>query len=255
MNTKLRSYLLVSILMLCTISSSLSAINPRRVAEDGRIKFVKYNPDNVVRLTTQPGRVTVVELASDEQVLSKAYGKKDDWAIVSKANTVQLGPKSLNGNTNLVIQTNKRLYFIDLIVTKNSGTYKVKYLYDAPLLKNDYLKYGERSWVKKQPNYCYYGFGDKELKPVIMYDDGVFTYFKFANHLNLPTIYSLSPDSSEAVVASHIDNNGWVVVHELSKRFNIRLGKKVLGIVNKGPLRNNFSNFDATDGSFRKIKK
>ena len=254
MNTKLRSYLLVSILMLCTISSSLSAINPRRVAEDGRIKFVKYNPDNVVRLTTQPGRVTVVELASDEQVLSKAYGKKDDWAIVSKANTVQLGPKSLNGNTNLVIQTNKRLYFIDLIVTKNSGTYKVKYLYDAPLSKNDYLKYGERSWVKKQPNYCYYGFGDKELKPVIMYDDGVFTYFRFTNHLNLPTIYSIGSDGSEAIVASHVDN-GWVIVHEISKRFNIRLGKKVLGIVNKGPLRNNFSNFDTTDSSFRKIKK
>lgn len=249
----MKSKLLASILMLCTISLSFPAINPYRVAEDARIKFVKYNPNNVVRLTTQPGRVTVIELANDEQVLSKAYGVKDKWAIVSRGNTIQLGPKTSAANTNLVIRTDKRLYFLDLIVTKSSGTYRVKYLYDAPPL-NNYFKYSERTLVKKPPNYCYYGFGDKELKPIVVYDDGVFTYFRFTNHLNLPTIYSIGSDGSEAIVASHVDN-GWVIVHEISKRFNIRLGKKVLGIVNKGPLRNNFSNFDATDGSFRKIKK
>ncbi|WP_310729967.1 TrbG/VirB9 family P-type conjugative transfer protein, partial [Burkholderia multivorans] len=90
------------------------------------MKFVKYNPDNVVRLTTEPGRVTVIEIDKNENVVSKTYGSKEKWAIVSKDNTVQLGPKAQSGNTNLVIKTDKRLYFLDLIVTKNRGTYRVK---------------------------------------------------------------------------------------------------------------------------------
>ena len=53
-------------LFLATLATSISvnaAINPTPRHEDNRIKYVRYDPNNVTRVTTQPGRVTVIELS------------------------------------------------------------------------------------------------------------------------------------------------------------------------------------------------
>lgn len=247
-------------LFLATLATSISvnaAINPTPRHEDNRIKYVRYDPNNVTRVTTQPGRVTVIEFSPDEEIVNKTYGMKSNWAVAKIGNTLQLGPKEGSGNTNLVVQTTKRTYFLDLIITKSNPTYLVKYTY-RPFEQNANWEKAIRGWtpkVKLPPNNCYYGFGNRELTPLFVYDYGVFTYFRFNNHLPTPTIYSVSPIGSESITASHMLENGTIVVHELSRRFNIRLGDQVLGIINKGPLRNSYTQFKTTDRSWRDLRK
>lgn len=258
----MKKYFFLAVLTL-SISAN-AAINPASYYKDRRIKYVHYDPNNVTTVTTEPGRVTVIEFDPGEKIISNTYGNKSSWAVVRIGNTLQLGPKEYNdktkknsGNTNLVVKTDKRIYFLDLIITKHSPTYLVRYIYQSDTRNtkstNSY-SYNAPS-VKLPLNYCYYGFGDRELKPLFVYDDGVFTYFKFSNHLPVPTIYSVSEIGSESITASHIKDDGTIVVHELSKRFNIRLGNKVLGIINKGPLRNAYTQFRTTDRSLRNLKK
>ena len=258
----MKKYFFLAVLTL-SISAN-AAINPVPHYKDRRIKYVHYDPNNVTIVTTEPGRVTVIEFDPGEKIISNTYGNKSSWAVVRIGNTLQLGPKEYNdktkknsGNTNLVVKTDKRIYFLDLIITKHSPTYLVKYIYKASSNTQNTKNANSRKAppVKLSLNYCYYGFGDRELKPLFVYDDGIFTYFKFNNHLPRPTIYSISAIGSEAITASHTEDNGTIVVHELSKRFNIRLGNKVLGIINKGPLRSAYTQFRTTDRSLRNLKK
>lgn len=214
--------------------------------KDRRIKTVVYDPNDVVRLTVQTGRGVVIEFDPSEEILFVNNGHAESWEVAKKKNMLYLGSKSYGASTNLIVQTSKRQYFIDLIMVKKNGSYKLKYTYNGarPIF-----------WPKnKKHNYAYYGFGDKELKPALAYDDGYFTYFVFPSNLDQPTIYKITPDGSEAIVDFHLDGNT-TIVHETSQRFNIRLGKKVLGIINKGRIRSEYNSSRTSNNIPRKIRR
>ncbi|WP_233860030.1 TrbG/VirB9 family P-type conjugative transfer protein [Paraburkholderia sp. HD33-4] len=73
--------------------------------------------------------------------------------------------------------------------------------------------------------------GDRVLAPILLWDDGRFTYFKYSTTRDLPTIFAKLPDGSEATANYHMEGDT-VVVHEVSKAFVIRYGQSVLGIRN-----------------------
>lgn len=75
--------------------------------------------------------------------------------------------------------------------------------------------------------------GDRALAPTALWDDGRFTYFKYATARDLPTIFTKLPDGGEATANFHMEGDT-VVVHEVSKSFVIRYGQSVLGIRNDG---------------------
>ncbi|MCV2508822.1 MAG: TrbG/VirB9 family P-type conjugative transfer protein [Neisseriaceae bacterium] len=226
---------------------SISAVKPIPL-KDGRIKSVLYDPNDVVQFTVQPGRGAVIEFDPKEEIIFVNNGHAEAWEIGKKNNMLYIGAKGFSGNTNLIVQTDKRQYFIDLIVVKKNGSYKLKYTYDS----NPNQFYAGTK--PKKLNYYYYGYGDGVLTPLFVYDDGYFTYFKFRNSLDTPVIYKMTPDGSEALLDSHIEGDR-VVIHETAKEFRIRLGKKVLGVVNKGPLNEQYNRSRTSSGQIRKVKK
>lgn len=88
--------------------------------------------------------------------------------------------------------------------------------------------------------------GDRALAPTLLWDDGRFTYFKYATARDLPTIFTKLPDGSEATVNFHMEGDT-IVVHEVSSQFVIRYGASVLGIRNDGYLPD--GRYDATGSS------
>ncbi|MCV2502473.1 MAG: TrbG/VirB9 family P-type conjugative transfer protein [Neisseriaceae bacterium] len=219
------------------------------VYSSGRIKTEVYSPNKIVRLVVQVGRPVVIIFGEDENITFTTIGNTSEWDIKGRNNVLHLGAKSLEANSNLIVETDKRIYHIDLMVSERSGYFQLTYKYPLPENPHQYSIPN-----KKYPkNYLYYGFGDKEIKPELIYDDGFKTYLKFNSNLDLPTIYKVTPDGTEALIASHIEK-GMVVIHEVAKRFNIRLGKKVLGIINGGKLRDTYSENHTTDDYYRVIK-
>lgn len=73
--------------------------------------------------------------------------------------------------------------------------------------------------------------GAQDIAPSLVFDDGRFTYFRFANNREIPTIFFISPTGEEARINFDMDGD-LAVVQRLGRRFVLRLGKAVVGVWN-----------------------
>jgi type IV secretion system protein VirB9 len=74
--------------------------------------------------------------------------------------------------------------------------------------------------------------GADEIAPSLVFDDGRFTYFRFAANREVPTIFYISPTGEESRINFHMDGD-LAVVQRLGRRFVLRLGKAVVGVWNE----------------------
>ena len=81
-------------------------------------------------------------------------------------------------------------------------------------------------------NYQYVKWGDMDLSPSYVWDDGRFTCLKFNDVVELPLLYQVLSDGSEALIQYRMEKNV-MVVHGISKEFRLRLGDLVLGLQTK----------------------
>lgn len=202
------------------------------------------------------GNAVLVQLEDDERLngdetAALGMGDASAWKLSVKGNNIIFKPAAASPDTNMIITTNKkRTYVFDLSTSASKGkkaqatTYVLRFIYP------DTAAYKARAEAEKQAraleqlrlagqgpnakhNYDYWGTGDKALAPTAAYDNGRFTYFSFDNGRELPLIYKVMDDGTEALLNSHVDGDT-VVVHETAKRYVLRLGKSVLGLENRG---------------------
>ncbi|MFC3873671.1 TrbG/VirB9 family P-type conjugative transfer protein [Neisseria musculi] len=226
-----------------------AAAVPKGTAYDRRIQYTDYNPDNVVVIRAQAGRAVLVQLAPDERLSGGsqglAAGNTGAWHLNVSGNNIFFKPKAASPQTNLLITTNKRTYAFDLqMAGKNRPpTYILRFRYPEDIRKrqdaaqrkrreaqalNDLYPDSSRGFR----NSDYWGFGAKSLRPSEMWDDGRFTYLRFNDGREMPTVFKVSDDGTESTVNSHVDKDT-LVVHATSALFYLRLGKKVLGVENR----------------------
>lgn len=225
--------LLIALLCCGTIFSgpAYAEATPKGSRLDHRIKTVAYSPDNVTRVNVAPGIATLIQFSSnefiDDVVGGVGLGDSAAWAVNVKNNNVWIKPIAEEPDTNLVIVTNKRTYQFSLVSVKNrnSAAWTVRFDYPESHQVTPYMKPCNGS-----TNYRYYARGDRAIAPVEVWDNGVFTCFRFTTGTDLPVIFKVLPDGSEGLVNSNVDRNGVVIVHEINKEFKLRLGDLVTGI-------------------------
>lgn len=235
---------------------SLAATIPTGVDKDGHIQTVMYSPNNVVHIRASVGKSVLVQLEEGERLNNDdtsvlGMGDADAWELSARGNNIIFKPAAEYPDTNMIITTNKkRTYVFDLSTSAPKGknaqatTYVLRFVYpDTAAYKAraeaqkharalERLKQAGRRPNAKH-NYDYWGTGDKALAPTAAYDNGRFTYFSFDNGRELPLIYKVMEDGTEALLNSHVDGDT-VVVHETAKQYMLRLGKSVLGLENRG---------------------
>lgn len=231
-----------------SLSVQAAAI-PKGTAYDKRIQYVNYNPDDVVVIRSKVGRAVLVQLAEDERLSGDskglAAGNTGAWALNVSGNNIFFKPKVASPQTNLLVTTNKRTYAFDLQMSgKNRPpTYILRFRYPDEISrqknKAERRRREARTLNNLHPdkshgfrNFDYWGFGSKALAPSEMWDDGRFTYLKFDDAREMPTVFKVSSDGSESTVNSHMANDT-LVIHGTSAFFHLRLGKKVLGVKNR----------------------
>lgn len=76
--------------------------------------------------------------------------------------------------------------------------------------------------------------GSEDIIPSLVFDDGRFTYFRFAANREVPTIFAISPQGEESRVNFHIDpvDSSLLAVQRMGRRFILRLGTSAAGIWN-----------------------
>jgi type IV secretion system protein VirB9 len=245
-------------LFLATLILSLNvnaAIIPKQQNADSRVTVIAYSPDDVITVRTQVGISTLIQLEADESFASgtsgMGIGDIQAWGINVKGNNIFLKPIAENADTNLIIVSNKgRTYSFDLI-TNLSPHYIVKLQYDKPKSAKDFLPripcsdgeiiFGYKKW------------GDNELAPSHMWDDGRFTCLKFTNVNELPVIYQIGADGTESVVNYSIKKDT-MIIHSISKEFRLRLGKQVLGLKSDNTISSGYNNKGSSVNATRELK-
>lgn len=247
------SFLMKTTAATISVAASFSAI------ADSRIRTETYNPNRVYPIYAEIGKASMVQLENDERMVGNngelvGIGHGEAWTHSARGNNLIFKPKLAEPVTNMIIVSNKRTYAFDLKMAnpKNPPTYILRFDYpDTRKAKQAEQREKQAAQRAKQDrafqtltdtgavhdvmssNQLYFGQGSKKLAPTSMWDNGRFTYLKFNNGRDMPTIYRVEADGSETLLNTHIEQDT-TVIHEVNEKIILRLGRAVLLIENRG---------------------
>jgi type IV secretion system protein VirB9 len=218
-------------------------------SDDSRVRQIVYAHDAVVRVQAQRGFATHIALDPHEQIQVVAPGDRDGWQVVANKgdHDVYLKPQLAAHDSNLEIRTDKRSYSFDLVVLPlkaKFGTgdemYRVTFVYPDEVkaqahAETDAQIVAQRLGQSPVARNARYSMQvtphSDDIAPTAAWDDGRFTYIRIPNNRRIPAIFRVAEDGTESVVDRHMEDDT-IVVHEVAKRFVLRLGNEVVGIWN-----------------------
>lgn len=262
MNPFRKSAPLLACLVASWLSSQASAENMGDSSHlDKRVQTAMYTPDNVFRLQAMVGRSSLIQFPANETVNDDTglitSGDPKAWTLgVNKAgNMVVIKPTTdQDPDTNLIINTNKHTYLLELKLVKKvtDMTYALRFV--IPILPKPPAQAVDTliNPCSGQENRSWQVRGSKDLSPSEVWDNGTFTCFRFATNKPRPVLYQVMPDGMETVVETRNVQNV-LVVHGVSSLFRFRLNGQVLEL--KTQLQPTAYNFKGTTtGEVRTVK-
>lgn len=219
---------------------------PAPGAADKRIRYVEYRPEEVVKIPGHFGYATHITFQDGEKVVNAVLGDTLAWEVAPVANHVFIKPKEPDGTTNLTVLTDKGRAYTFILATAPKAQkpssdnlhFRVIFQYPEDTKKRQPAKpIATASEVLARPsrtirNVAYMACGSEALTPDQAFDDGRFTYLRYAGARSVPAVFVVNADGTEALVDSHMEADT-IVVHRLAERFVFRAGKSVGCLVNK----------------------
>ena len=238
-------------LITCVLAALLSpharaAQEPVPSKADARVRFVDYDPNNVVTIYGKVGTATMILFEPDEQLIDMVGGNTEAWQAAStgRRNGVFFKPAVKAPTTNIQVVTDKRAYTFDmkLAPANESGYLTVRFRYPATE-RAAQARASERERIGKlldkggpirNRNYTVQGAG--ELAPVEAWDDGTVTYLRFPARTQLPAIYGSDDgdDSPRRIENLTVGADGIVAIHGVRPRLVLRSGSMVACVFNEG---------------------
>ncbi len=259
--------LAAGVLLGTALAAAQGAVLPRLSSEDPHIGYFTYQAGNVFVVDVERGVATRIVLDPTEAIVQAGTGfaadcKKNSlaWCIHADQGTNEIWIKPRQGATynNLEVQTTKRSYSFrfNVVPHKHSSVeqvmYRVVFQYPitVPPVPPRLLGQGPASAagraraglvkteldlrpVPKNTKYSMQAIdGGKLIEPSLAFDDGRFTYFRFPNNESIPAPFVIGPDGQEQTANFHMEKGGWMVIHQVARRFVLRMGKAVVGVWN-----------------------
>ncbi|WP_340267867.1 P-type conjugative transfer protein VirB9 [Sphingobium mellinum] len=234
---------------------------PRPVTADHRVREVNYSDQNVIAIWSAFRTATQIEFAQGEVIKFVAMGDTVSWEVAPAENSLFIKPRERAGGTNLIVVTEyagqKRNYTFALSAVANSrvaATYfKVRVRYpeqEAAALReaaarrqlaqvlaqqNGAIKAAlDLGVLEGTRNLNYTVQGASAIQPSEVTDNGQFTVLRFPNQREIPAIFTVNPDGSEATASFDVRDE-FVVIHGVFRELRLRRGKVVLCIYNDNP--------------------
>ncbi|SFI53447.1 TrbG/VirB9 family P-type conjugative transfer protein [Caulobacter sp. UNC279MFTsu5.1] len=208
----------------------------------------KFVPGGLYPVLAAPGRITAITLEPGETLSPTnpiAAGDTARWVIGDTASgegrvrrvQVLIKPTLGSLSTNLVINTSRRTYFLDVRASDRAYLTEVRWRYgDAvPLVAAPPAPLAPaRAEVSAGPprlNFAYRITGSRVLRPVRVYDDGVRTVLEFGPRIamaDLPPLYRLAANGKSGELVNYSVDGRTLRVDGLVERAELRLGRKGL---------------------------
>jgi len=219
-----------------------SAETPLAGRLDARVTRVVYQPENVVRVSATYGISTMIIFDEDETFETIAVGDTESWDVVptDKGNILFVKPKAKNVTTNLNVVTTKRLYYLELndyAPEDKRQVFGIRFVYPDRDLNRTLLKQAEARASypnitgidKANVNINYSFSGDPGLKPLMVFDDGKKTFFRFG--ATVPAIFAVNSDFTETLRNFRREAD-YLIVDGIATQYTLRDGKRWTCIFN-----------------------
>lgn len=230
------------ILSLISLSVAQAAETPSAGRLDARVTSVVYQPNNVVRVFATYGISTMIIFDEDEKFETIAVGDSDSWDVVptDKGNILFVKPKAKNAATNMNVVTTKRIYYLELTdfaPEDNKKVFGIRFVYPDKDLNASLRKEAEARAAfpniagidKANVNIDYSFSGDPGLKPLMIFDDGKKTFFKFGP--KVPAIFAVNADFTETLRNFRREGD-YIVVDGTATQYTLRDGNQWTCIFN-----------------------
>jgi type IV secretion system protein VirB9 len=197
---------------------------------DPRVTYASYQPGQVYNVYTALRTVTLVEVGDGERIQSIAIGDLESFKIdrLEGQNLFIIKPTASGVSTNLSVETNRNIYFLNLVSTsRRSPMYSVKFTVPgtkaaagtgAPALPSAPLKYTILK-KRKMPGFV----------PLEISDDGFKTTFRIPDDAPIPTIFRADDKGREYSVNAAVRGTR-ITVSTRSARWVLRFGDDYLCI-------------------------
>jgi type IV secretion system protein VirB9 len=242
---------------------------PQHGELDSRMRYVAYNPGQVVHLSTEIGATLVVGFSDKETVDAVAETDTVHLSAMPKGNYLFFRPTAALTLQPVVVLTtlpdgrHRRYVFeIETVTTPSmangsSGVYySVQFTYPldiaaedaaqvavAEKARQDAAKAAEQARTQallNKPendpaladrNWRYVARGDRSLTPIAVFDNGYSTVFRFPENERIPAIFVINPDGKEATAPFSV-SGGYAQVGLTAREFRLRDGNTVLEVFN-----------------------
>jgi type IV secretion system protein VirB9 len=191
------------------------------------------------------------------------------WCVVAQGRDVFVKAKPGARTNNLILVTERRRFALDLRAVDRGGVMRLTLL--PPSAANPTALPGsasdsaglsaagrnpnaraipvattpdpqrllqERMSVVPMPRNANYsmavGKASDDIAPSMVFDDGRFTYFRFAGNRPLPVVFQTGADGGEESVNVRMGEDDLLVADRVARRFVLRLGTAVVVLVNDG---------------------
>lgn len=235
---------------------------------DSRLREVAYDAHGVVTVPVKRGVVTLVVLGADEAISEVGAGLGSDctkpeaaWCVAAQpgGRTLFIKPKSAaSAANNLAVVTDRRVHNLRFVVLADGDAAQPVYrlvitppppaaravrqpaatlplLPRAPLPPSTEQVVSERLQAKPVVMNTQYsmaeGLGSDDIVPDLVFDDGRFTYLRFPGNREVPAVFHVLGDGTEALANARMEDD-LLVVDRVSRRLTLRAGSAVIGLWN-----------------------
>ena len=221
-----------------------------------RIMMLDYDEDaqdKSIPILTKRGFVTQIDFGKGESIESLGAtsqaaaltGDADGWIVVVRKGDrhLYLKPKSEAYPSNLLVVTNRYNYAFELRIlpdeSRSDGVWRLSFRYPNDGLSNAEVRANQVAYALGSPtekrNLKYrieLIRGNGDILPKKAWDDGRFTYIAMGNNHEIPAAFKLDGNDGESTVNLHTEGQ-LLVIHEVARRFLLRLDKQEVGIWNE----------------------
>lgn len=209
---------------------------------DPRVTSVVYQPNNVVRVFATYGISTMIIFDEDEKFETVALGDSESWDVVptDKGNILFVKPKARKVSTNMNVVTTKRIYYLELndfAPEDGKKVFGIRFVYPEKDLNASLRKEAESRAAnpniagvdKADVNIDYSFSGEEKLRPLMVFDDGKKTFFKFG--ARVPAIFAVNADFTETLRNFRREGE-YIVVDGTATQYTLRDGDEWTCIFN-----------------------
>ena len=248
----IRQILIAVIASLSLVSGFVSAVP----VKFQRIMVLDYDEDaqdKSIPILTKRGFVTQIDFGKGEIIESLGgtsqaaalTGDADGWIVVGRKGDrhIYLKPKSEAYPSNLLVVTNRYNYAFELRIlpdeSRSDGVWRLSFRYPNDGLSNAEVRANQIAYAlgslteKRNLKYRIELIrGNGDILPKKAWDDGRFTYIAMGNNREIPAAFKVDGNDGESTVNMHTEGQ-LLVIHEVARRFLLRLDKQEVGLWNE----------------------